>query len=75
MNVDNKVTVITGGARGLGLAYATALAKRGGRVVLGDAGADRSGEGANANVVQQAAKALQQLGYQARSPGGIFARG
>lgn len=74
MNVDNKVAVITGGARGLGLAYATALAKRGARVVLGDAGADRSGEGADANVVQQAVKALQQLGYQARAHQGEYSQ-
>src|SRR5471032_2916641 len=64
MDFTDRIAVITGGARGLGLEYATALAKRGARVVLGDAGADNAGEGSDENVVQQAAQALQRQGYQ-----------
>lgn len=74
MDLTNRVAVITGGARGLGLAYATALAERGARVVLGDAGADNSGQGSDESVVQQAAQALQRRGYQARAHQGDYAQ-
>jgi NAD(P)-dependent dehydrogenase (short-subunit alcohol dehydrogenase family) len=74
MDFTDKVAVITGGARGLGLAYAKALAKRGARVVLGDAGADNSGQGSDASVVQQAAQALDQQGFQARAHQGEYSQ-
>jgi len=74
MDFTDKVAVITGGARGLGLAYAKALAKRGARVVLGDAGADNSGQGSDVSVVQQAAQALEQQGFQARAHQGEYSQ-
>ena len=46
--MHNKIVVITGGARGIGLATAQALAARGARVVIGDLdedGARARGEG------------------------------
>lgn len=74
MNFNNKIAVITGAGRGLGLAYATALAKCGAKVVLGDLGADPSGEGADENVVSQAAKALQREGYPVLAHSGDYSQ-
>jgi len=68
------VVVITGAARGLGLAYATALAQRGAKVVMGDVGADRSGAGADESVVHQAAARLQQQGWEVRAHQGEYSQ-
>ena len=40
VSLQGKVVVVTGGARGIGLATSRALAARGARVVLGDLEAD-----------------------------------
>lgn len=45
MDFTGKIAVITGGARGLGLSYARALAQGGARVVISDIGADNAGAG------------------------------
>jgi NAD(P)-dependent dehydrogenase (short-subunit alcohol dehydrogenase family) len=74
MDFTDRIAVITGGARGLGLAYATALAQRGARVVLGDAGADNAGQGGDESVVQQAAQALRRQGYQVRAHQGEYSQ-
>lgn len=65
MNFTQRTFLITGAARGLGLAYATALAERGARVVLSDRGTDRAGCGSDPSVVEQAAQALRAAGHQA----------
>jgi NAD(P)-dependent dehydrogenase (short-subunit alcohol dehydrogenase family) len=62
MDFTGKTAIVTGGARGLGLNYARALALGGARVVISDIGADSAGEGSDATVVQAAAQALQAQG-------------
>ena len=70
MDFTGKVAVITGGARGLGLSYARALAQSGARVVISDIGADNAGAGSDASVVQAAAEALQAEGLNVIGHGG-----
>jgi NAD(P)-dependent dehydrogenase (short-subunit alcohol dehydrogenase family) len=41
--LENKVVIVTGSARGIGLAHAKLLAKRGASVVVNDVGVDRDG--------------------------------
>ena len=47
MRLKNKVAIITGGAQGIGAAFAVGYAKEGARIVVGDilnrAGDDQSG--------------------------------
>ncbi|NVZ50429.1 SDR family oxidoreductase [Pseudomonas sp. B6002] len=62
MDFTGKTAIVTGGARGLGLSYARALAMGGARVVISDIGADQVGAGADPSVVQVAAQALQAEG-------------
>ena len=62
MDFTGKTAIVTGGARGLGLSYARALAQGGARVVISDIGADTLGAGRDATVAQGAAKALQAEG-------------
>ena len=62
MDFTDKTAIVTGGARGLGLSYARALAVAGARVVISDIGADSAGAGNDASVVETAAKALQADG-------------
>lgn len=59
--LDNQVAVITGGARGIGLAIATALAEAGARVVLADldpATGERSAEELTARGLEAEFRAL-----------------
>lgn len=59
-----KSVLITGGARGLGLAAAKALAESGARVMISDLGTDNQGRGSDPLVVAAAAAELRALGYQ-----------
>ena len=70
MDFTGKTAVVTGGARGLGLSYARALAQGGARVVISDIGADNAGAGSDASVVQAAAEALQAEGLNVIGHGG-----
>jgi len=54
-----KVAIVTGAARGLGRAYTQALLDRGACVVASDLGTDRAGEGANEDLMAQAARTLR----------------
>ncbi|WP_439864967.1 SDR family NAD(P)-dependent oxidoreductase [Pseudomonas antarctica] len=65
MDFTGKTAVITGAGRGLGLAYAQALAARGANVVISDIGADSLGVGADGSVAMKAARALQAKGFSA----------
>lgn len=64
MDFTGKTAIVTGAGRGLGLTYATALAKLGARVVISDIGADNLGEGGDGSIALQAARALQAEGYE-----------
>ncbi|MCJ7960326.1 MAG: SDR family NAD(P)-dependent oxidoreductase [Pseudomonas sp.] len=70
MDFTGKTAIVTGGARGLGLSYARALAQGGARVVISDIGADHAGAGCDASVVQAAAEALQAHGLTVIGHGG-----
>ena len=70
MDFTGKTAIVTGGARGLGLSYARALAQGGARVVISDIGADNAGAGRDGVVVQAAAEALQAEGLTVIGHGG-----
>ncbi|WP_339467092.1 SDR family oxidoreductase [Pseudomonas lurida] len=70
MDFTGKTAIVTGGARGLGLSYARALAQGGARVVISDIGADNVGAGRDGLVVQAAAEALQAEGLTVIGHGG-----
>jgi NAD(P)-dependent dehydrogenase (short-subunit alcohol dehydrogenase family) len=70
MDFTGKTAIVTGGARGLGLSYARALAQGGARVVISDIGADNAGAGRDGLVVQAAAEVLQAEGLTVIGHGG-----
>jgi NAD(P)-dependent dehydrogenase (short-subunit alcohol dehydrogenase family) len=65
MHFTGKTAVITGAGRGLGLAYAQALAALGANVVISDVGADTLGSGADDSIAAKAARTLQGQGFKA----------
>lgn len=65
-----RVAVVTGGGRGLGLAYGRLLAERGAQVVLHDVGAGPDGQGEDAAVVDGAAVDLRSEGLSATAASG-----
>lgn len=61
--MEGKVVLVTGAARGIGLATARRLAAEGARVAMLDAGTDIHGAGADDAIVDEAARALRELGH------------
>ncbi|AUG08384.1 SDR family NAD(P)-dependent oxidoreductase [Pseudomonas sp. S09G 359] len=74
MDFTGRTAIVTGGARGLGLSYARALARKGARVVISDIGADNAGAGNDASVVQAAANTLQAEGLEVVGHAGDLSR-
>lgn len=62
---DDRVVVITGGARGLGRTYAELVASLGAKVVINDNGSALSGLGSDAGPAEEAAQALRAMGAEA----------
>jgi NAD(P)-dependent dehydrogenase (short-subunit alcohol dehydrogenase family) len=62
---DGRVAVITGGARGLGRAYADLLGSLGASVVINDNGSAIVGEGSDAGPAEQATAAIRAAGGKA----------
>ena len=63
MDFAGKTAIVTGAGQGLGLSYARELARLGANVVISDIGADTLGEGADASIAHEAARALASEGY------------
>ncbi|MDB5726448.1 MAG: family NAD(P)-dependent oxidoreductase [Novosphingobium sp.] len=64
---DDRVVVITGGARGLGRTYAELVASLGAKVLINDNGSALSGSGSDAGPAEEAAQALRAMGAEAVS--------
>ena len=62
---DGRVALVTGAGRGLGAAYATALAERGAAVVVHDAGVDRAGGGGDPSVADGVVAEIRARGGNA----------
>lgn len=62
---DGRVAVITGGARGLGRAYAELLGSLGAKIVVNDNGSALSGSGSDAGPAEEAVQALRGMGIEA----------
>lgn len=62
---DGRVVVVTGGARGLGLAYAQLFASLGARVLINDNGSSVAGSGSDDGPAEEAARGLRAVGYDA----------
>ena len=58
---DGRIAVITGGARGLGRAYADLLGSLGASVVINDNGNAIVGEGCDAGQAEQAVAAIRAI--------------
>ena len=54
MDLENRVAIVTGGARGIGLAICEALLARGARVMVADNGVEIGGAAGDANVADAA---------------------
>lgn len=64
-SVEGCTIVVTGGARGVGLAISVALGARGANVVVNDIGADLGGAGRTSGPAEEAAAEIRKLGGKA----------
>jgi len=62
LRFDGQAIIITGGARGLGLAYARLLAARGARLLINDLGVDLNGSGGSEAPALHAVEEIEKAG-------------
>jgi len=74
LGLKNRVVLITGAGRGLGLAYARALAGQGAHVVVHDAGVDKDGLAPDPACAEEAAEALRVAGGSAEVDEALYRR-
>jgi NAD(P)-dependent dehydrogenase (short-subunit alcohol dehydrogenase family) len=62
VELDDRVVIVTGGGRGMGLEHARLLSRAGALLVLNDVGCDRDGSGSDPTVVERAAESIRAEG-------------
>lgn len=70
VDFKDRIVLITGGARGLGLAYARLIGQLGATVLIQDIGADSNGTGVDAQVAELAAENLRLEGMNVNAVSG-----
>lgn len=68
--LDGRVAIVTGGARGVGRAYALKLAEQGAKVLVNDLGGDKTGDGADLTPAQEVVNEIKAKGGEAAVNGG-----
>lgn len=69
LRFDDQVAIVTGAGRGLGRAYALALAERGARIVVNDLGGSVAGQGSDPSPAEAVAAEIRAAGGEAVASG------